>query len=84
MPFELNCGYYFCILFEEYINPRSWSKIANKLLTEEQKLMTVCWKNLHHVQKLQKQAQYKGVKLKSYAPNDKVWLNRKYIKSKQN
>ena len=46
--------------------------------------MTVCWKNLYHAQELQKQAYNKGVKPKSYAFSDKVWLNSKYIKSKQN
>ena len=46
--------------------------------------MTVCWENLYHVQELQKQAHDKGVKSRSYAPNDKVWLNSKYIKTKQN
>ena len=46
--------------------------------------MTVCWENLNHVQEIQKQAHSKGVKPKSYAPSDKVWLNSKYIKTKQN
>ena len=46
--------------------------------------MTVCWKNLYHAQGLQKQAHDKGVKPKSYAPGDKVWLNSKYIKTKWN
>ena len=41
-------------------------------------------KNLHYAQKLQKQAYNKGVKPKSYAPSDKIWLNNKYIKTKQN
>ena len=46
--------------------------------------MTVCQKNLYHAQELQKQAYNKGVKAKSYAPGDKVWLNGKYIKTKCN
>ena len=46
--------------------------------------MTVCRKNIYHAQKLQKQAYNKGVKHKSYALGDKVWLNGKYIKTKQN
>ena len=41
-------------------------------------------KNLHHDQELQKRAHNKGVKPRSYAPSDKVWLNSKYIKTKQN
>ena len=46
--------------------------------------MIVCRKNLYYAQKLQKRANNKGVKPRSYAPNDKVWLNSKYIKIKQN
>ena len=46
--------------------------------------MIVCQKNFYHAQKLQKQAHNKGVKPRSYAPNEKVWLNNKYIKTKHN
>ena len=46
--------------------------------------MTVCQENFHHAQELQKQAYDKGVKPRSYAPGDKVWLNNKYIKTKRN
>ena len=46
--------------------------------------MTVCRENLHHAQKLQKRAHNKGVKPRSYASGDKVWLNSKYIKTKHN
>ena len=46
--------------------------------------MIVCKENLHHAQELQKQANDKSVKPRSYAPSDKVWLNNKYIKTKQN
>ena len=46
--------------------------------------MTVCRENLHHAQKLQNRAHNKGVKPKSYTPGEKVWLNSKYIKIKQN
>ena len=77
MPFKFNCGYHPCIFFEEDTNPCSQLKIADKLLAELQELMTVCQKNLHYIQDLQKQAYNKGVKLKSYTPNDKVWLNSK-------
>ena len=41
-------------------------------------------KNLHHAQEFQKRAYNKGVKPRSYVPSDKVWLNSKYIKIKQN
>ena len=84
MPFELNCGYHLCVSFEEDTDPRFQSKSTDKFLAELQDLMIVCWENLYHAQKLQKQAYNKGVKPGSYATGDKVWLNNKYIKTKRN
>ena len=72
MPFELNCGYYFCVFFKENINPYSWLKIVNKLLAELQELMTVYRKNFYHDQEFQKRAHDKGIMPKSYAPSDKL------------
>ncbi len=46
--------------------------------------MTLYKKNLYHIQELQKRAHDMAVKSKSYTPNDKVWLNNKYIKTTQN
>ena len=46
--------------------------------------MTVCRENLYHAQEFQKRAHNKGVKPRSYAPSDKIWLNSKYIKTKRN
>ena len=46
--------------------------------------MYVCRKNLQHAQKLQKRYYDKHAKPRSYTPGDKVWLNSKYIKTKQN
>ena len=83
-PFELNCGYHPRVSYEEDIDPRSKSKLADELSAELQELMTVCRENLHHAQELQKRAHNKGVKPKSYIPGDKVWLNSKYLKTKQN
>ena len=82
--FELNCGYHSFVLFKENINLCFWSKTPNKLLTKLQELMTVCRENFHYGQELQKQTHNKGVMSKSYAPSKKVWLNSKYIKTKQN
>ena len=84
MPFELNCGYHPRMSYEEEVDPRSKSKSADKLSAELRELMFVCRENLHHAQELQKQAHDKGVKPRSYAPDDKVWLNSKYIKTKRN
>ena len=83
-PFELNCGYHPRVSFKEDTDSYSRSKTANELLAELRELMTVCRENLHHAQELQKQAHDKGVKPRSYAPGNKVWLNSKYIKTKQN
>ena len=46
--------------------------------------MAACKENLQHTQELQKQAHNKGIKPKSYVPNEKIWLNSKYIKTKRN
>ena len=81
--FELNCNYHLSVSFEEDTNCRSQSKLADKLSAELRDLITVCRKNLHHAQEFQKQAHDKSVKPTSYAPNNKVWLNSKYIKIKR-
>ena len=70
--------------YKNNVNPYSQSKTADELLVELRKLMIVCRKNLYHTQELQKQAHNKGVKPRGYAPNNKVLLNSKYIKTKQN
>ena len=72
------------MFYKEKVNSYFKSKSANKLLAEIRQLMIICWENLHHVQELQKQAHNKGVKHWSYAPNEKIWLNNKYIKTKHN
>ena len=72
------------MLYKEDIDPHSKSKLADELSAELQKLMIVCQKNLYHTQELQKQAYNKSVKPKSYSPVDKLWLNSKYLITKQN
>ena len=81
--FELNYGYHYWVSYKEDIEPRFKFKSAEEFSAELRELMTVCQENLHHAQKLQKQAHNKSVKPKSYAPGDKVWLNSKYLKTKQ-
>ncbi len=66
-PFELNCGYHPRVSYEEDVDPRSKSKSAEELPTELRVLMTVCRETLHHAQELQKRADDKGVKPRSYA-----------------
>ena len=70
--FKLNCKYYSQMSYKEDINPRSKLKSADKLLIELRKSIIACKENLYHAQKLQKRANDKGVKLKSYAPSGKV------------
>ena len=83
-PFYLNCGFYPRVSFEDNVDPRFRSCFADKLAKELRELMDICQQNLLHTQKLQKKAHDKGVKPQSYAPREKVWLNSKYIKIKQN
>ena len=84
MPFELNCAYHLRMSYEEKVDPCSKSKSVDKLSVELRELMIVCQENLYYTQKVQKQANDKGVKPRSYTSSDKVWLNSKYIKTKQN
>ena len=46
--------------------------------------MNVCRQNLLYTQNLEKQAYKKGEKPWRYAPDEKVWLNSKHIKTKKN
>ena len=83
-PFERNCGFYPRVSFKEDVAPCFRSCSANELVKELRKRMDIYQQNLLHAQKLQKRAHDKGVKLRSYTPDEKVWLNSKYIKIKQN
>ena len=84
ISFELNCSYHPWMSYKEEVNSRSKSNSADKLLALLIELMIVCQENLHHAQNLQKRAHNKGVKPRNYAPSEKIWLNSKYIKIKQN
>ncbi len=84
MPFELNYGYHLQVSYKKDVNLYSQSKSAKQLATEFRKLIAVYRKNLQHTQELQKQYHNKYIKSRSYAPSEKVWLNSKYIKTKQN
>ena len=82
--FELNCDFYPQVFFEDDVNPCSRSRSANKLANELRELINICQQNLLHAQKLQKRAHDKSVKPQSYVSGEKIWLNRKCIKTKQN
>ncbi len=80
--FELNCGFHLQAFYEEDVNPYFQSKSANELVIELKELMVVCRENFQYAQELQKQYQNKYAKSRNYAPDNKVWLNSKYIKTK--
>ena len=84
MFFKLNCSYQPRILYKEEVDYRSQSKSLDELAEELKELIIVCCENLYHTQELQKQAHDKGVRTRSYAPGEKVWLNSKFIKTKRN
>ena len=83
-PFKLNCGYHPRVSYEEDLDLPSKSRTAEELSSNLRELITVCQQNLHHAQELQKRGHDKGVKPRSYAPGEKVWLSSKYFKTKQN
>ena len=70
--------------YKKDVDPHSKFKSADKLSTELRELMIIYRKNFHHTQELQKRAHNKGVKPKNYTSYNKIWLNSKYIKTKQN
>ena len=82
--FELNCGYHSCVSYKKDLDTCSKLKTVEELSSELQNLMAVCQQNLHHAQELQKRAHDKGVKPRSYAPGDKVWLSSKHLRTKRN
>ncbi len=83
-PFELNCGFYPRASYKKDVDLHFQSKSADKLAIELRDLMTVCRENLPHAQELQKQYHDKHTKPRSYALGENIWLNSKYIKTKQN
>ena len=83
-PFKLNYSYYPCVSLKNKYDICTKSFFAKKLAIELKELMNVCYQNLLHAQNLYKQAHDKGVKPQSYAPDEKIWLNSKHIKTKKN
>ena len=84
MFFELNCGYYPSVSYEEDVNSYCRSKPVDKLTKKLRNLIAAYRENLQHAQKLQKRAYNKETKPRSYAPGKKIWLNSNYIKTKHN
>ena len=84
MPFELNWRYHLYVFYEKNLNPRWKSKTTKKLSSELQNLIATYQQNFHHTQNLQKQAYIKEIKSQNYAPDNKICLNSKHFKIKQN
>lgn len=84
IPFKLNCGYSFWISYKGNVDLQFKSKSVDKLSAKVRELMILCRENLYHTQKFQKQAYSNSFNLKSYAFDNKIWLNSNYIKTKQN
>ena len=82
--FELNCSYYPWVSFKNKFNVRSRSSSANGLVTKLKKLINICYQNFLYAHDFQKQAYNKRVKSQSYILGEKIWLNSKHIKTKQN
>ena len=47
-PFDLNCGYYPHVSYEENVDPHSRSKVADELTEELRNFMAACRNNLQH------------------------------------
>ena len=60
--FKLNYGYHPRVSYEEDLDPRSKLKTVEELSSKLRNLIVICQQNLHHAQKLPKQAHDKGVK----------------------
>ncbi len=82
--FELNCEYLSQVLFKKNINSGSKSCFTNKLAKKLRKLREIYCQNLFHALELQKRADDEKVKSSSYILSNKILLNSKYIKTKQN
>lgn len=70
--------------FENEVNFYLTSYSINKLVKELRELMYICHENLFYAQKQQNQAHHKSEKSYSYALDEKIWRNGKYIKRNQN
>ena len=82
--FQLTYGYHLKVLFKEDVNLYSRSCSADELGKKLRELIEVCCQNLLYAPEVQKNTYNKGVKSRSYAPDEKVEFNNKYIKTKKN
>ena len=72
------------MFYKKNVNPYSKYKSVDKILIKLRKMIIICKENIYHILKPLKQANDKNIKLRSFFLSNKVWLNSKYIKIKQN
>lgn len=84
ISFELNYRDHLSISFKYDIYLCLKSNSAKKLTKKLKDQISIYQQTLILVQKLQKQVYNKVVKLYSYTPIEKIWLNSKYTRIKQN
>ena len=65
ISFELNCGYYLYIFFQENTNSCFWSKTVNKSLIELKKLNKIYQDNICCIHRLSNLAYNKNICLKN-------------------
>lgn len=70
--FKYNCNYHPRNFFEDQANLYSKFYSAKQLAKKLQDPMSICQQNLLYAHQLQKQANDKGVKSRSYAPGKKI------------
>lgn len=82
--FELNYKYHCRVFFKDEVDFYSKSRFVNKLTNKLRELIQICCQNLFYIQKLLKKVSDEKIKNQSDVFSNKVWLNNKYIKTKQN
>ena len=83
-PFELNCSFHLQLFFEDTVDPCSRSCSVNKIAKGAKGTGRYLSIKPTPCPKTPKRAHDKGVKPWGYTTEEKVWLNSKYIKTKQN
>ncbi len=81
---KLNCEYHQKSFFENKTNLQLRFCFANKLANKLKKWIEICYQNQLYIDQQLKRAYDREVKSHSYTFNEKVLLNSKYIKIKQN
>lgn len=81
--FKFYYGYHSKICYKQDINPRFILWSADKVATALHKPISVYRDNFQYVQEFEKRFHNQHIQLQSYTLGQKVWLNAKYIQTKQ-